>query len=69
MKRIFVSRLFISFFPMQNIKYIDNQLVTNGVVEMWYTEFVKNFCVAVKICIIEMHLCRFRETLPLNNLD
>ena len=54
---------------MQNIKYIDNQLVTNGVVEMWYTEFVKNFCVAVKICIIEMHLCRFRETLPLNNLD
>lgn len=39
---------------MQNVKFIDYKPVTESVVEMWYTEFVNNFCVAVQICILEM---------------
>lgn len=38
---------------MQNVKLIDNQLVKERVVEMWYTKFVNNFRVAVHIRIIE----------------
>ena len=38
---------------MQNIWLIDNQLVADTVVEMWYTKLVNNFRVAVHICIIE----------------
>ena len=49
MKRIFVSRLFISYFPMQNIGLVYNQLVTMVVVKMWYTKFVNIFHVAVQI--------------------
>ena len=36
---------------MQNNKSIDNQSVTESVVEMWYTKFVNNFHVVVHICI------------------
>ena len=40
------------YFPMKNFEFIDNQLVAESVVEMWYTTFVNNFCVTVQICII-----------------
>ena len=40
------------YFPMQDFEFIDNQLVAERMVEMWYTKFVKNFCVTVQICII-----------------
>ncbi|MBQ6761913.1 MAG: hypothetical protein IJP49_04105 [Bacteroidales bacterium] len=41
-----------SYFPMRNFEFIDNQLVVESVVEMWYTTFVNNSCVTVQICII-----------------
>ena len=47
------------YFPMQNFEFIDNQLVAEGAVEMWYTTFVNNFCVTVQICIIVLRQCCF----------
>ena len=40
------------YFPMQNFEFIDNQLVAEIVVEMWYTTFENNSCVTVQIRII-----------------
>ena len=47
------------YFPMKNFEFIDNQLVAESVVEMWYTTFVNNFCVTVQICIIGLRQCCF----------
>ena len=41
---------------MRNVKYIDNQLVANGVVEMWYTKNRKKLHIKCVYPHIETHL-------------
>ena len=51
--------------PIKNFEFIDNQLVAESVVEMWYTTFVNNFYVTVQICIIVLRqCCFFKNNLP-----
>ena len=49
------------YFPMQNVKFVDNQRVAKSVVEMWYAQSVK---ILPPNCIdlhIQMLPCRLRE--------
>ena len=44
---LIINKLSIkNYFPMQNVKFIDNQLVTRRVVQMWFKFFGNNFHVA-----------------------